>query len=322
MIDLKGADLSLLVSLDALIDEANVTKAAARLNLSQPALSAQLARLRDLFHDPLLVPSRTGRGMIPTARALELRVPLHAALKELETVIKRPPAFDPLTADRSFAIAASDNATVVLGVDLIEHVQKVAGPGVRVSFRTPSADLVAAQLERGEVDLLIGSERMVPSDMKTQRLMDERYLMAQRKGHPRGKRPLDLKTYCSLSHVLVSTSGGSFRGDIDEQLESIGRRRRVVLSVHQFILAPMFLRITDYVATLPARFVDRFADEVDTFELPFKARGFTLSAAWHPRNQTDPAHIWLRKQLGMIAAGPVVGGRPAAVAGKLAGLPR
>jgi DNA-binding transcriptional LysR family regulator len=303
MIDIKGADLSLLVSLDALIDEANVTKAAARLNLSQPALSAQLARLRDLFRDALLVPSRTGRGMIPTARALELRVPPRAALKELETAIKRPPAFDPLTADRSFSIAASDNATLVLGVDLIERVQEVAGPAVRVSFRTPSADLIAAQLERGEVDLLIGSERMVPSGMKIRRLMDERYLMAQRKGHPRGKKPLDLKTYCSLSHVLVSTSGGSFRGEIDEQLERIGRRRRVVLSVHQFVLAPMFLRITDYVATLPARFVDRFADELDTFELPFKARGFTLSTAWHPRNQADPAHIWLRKQFVAVAAG-------------------
>src|SRR5580658_4288447 len=113
MIDLKGADLNLLVSLDALIDEANVTRAAARLNVTQPALSAQLARLRDLFRDPLLVPSRTGRGMIPTARALELRGPLHVALKDLETVIKRPPAFASLTAERSFAIAASDYSTVV-----------------------------------------------------------------------------------------------------------------------------------------------------------------------------------------------------------------
>jgi len=304
MIDLKGTDLNLLVSLDALIDEANVTRAAARLNISQPALSAQLARLRDLFRDPLLVPSSTGRGMIPTARALELRVPLHLALKDIETAIKRPPAFDSLTADRSFAIAASDNATVVLGVALIEHVQKIAGPGVRVSFRTPSADLIASQLEGGEVDLLIGSERMVPKDVKTCRLVDERYLMAQRKGHPRGKKPLDLKTYCKLSHILVSTGGGSFRGDIDEQLERIGRRRRVVLSIHQFVLAPMFLRMTDYVATLPARFVDRFADELDTFELPFKARGFSLSAAWHPRNQADPGHIWLRKQLSAVAAAP------------------
>jgi DNA-binding transcriptional LysR family regulator len=304
MIDLRRTDLNLLVSLDALIDEGNVTRAAARLNVSQPALSAQLARLREMFGDPLLVPSRSGRGMIPTARALELRVPLHIALNDLEAVVKRPPAFDPLTADRTFAIAASDNATVVLGAGLIEHIQKVAGPGVRVSFRSPNPDLIATQLERGEVDLLIGSERMVPTDMKTRRLIEERYLVAQRKGHPRGRKPLDLKTYCSLSHVLVSTGGGSFRGDIDEQLEKIGRRRRVVLSIHQFILAPMFLRITDYVATLPARFVDRFTDDLDTFELPFKARGFTLSAAWHPRNQADSSHIWLRKQLSAIAPRP------------------
>src|SRR5262249_32205773 len=163
------------------------------------------------------------------------------ALNDLEALVKRPPAFDPLTADRSFAIAASDNATVVLGAGLIERIQKVAGPGVRVSFRSPNPDLIATQLERGELDLLISSERMVPTDMKSRKLIEERYLMAQRKGHPRGRKPLDLKTYCNLSHVLVSTGGGSFRGDIDEQLEKIGRRRRVVLSIHQFILAPMFL---------------------------------------------------------------------------------
>src|ERR1700683_4380615 len=151
MIDLKGTDLNLLVALDALIEEGNVTKAAARLNVSQPALSAQLARLRDLFHDPLLVPANTGRGMIPTARALELRAPLHAALKDIEIVIKRPPIFDPLTVERTFAIASTDHLAVVLGEGLIERMQRVAGPGMRVSFRSPSLDLIAAQLERGEV---------------------------------------------------------------------------------------------------------------------------------------------------------------------------
>src|ERR1700729_3253120 len=108
MIDLNGADLNLLVSLDALIEEGNVTKAAERLNISQPALSAQLARLRDLFHDPLLVSAKGGRGMVPTPRALELKLPLHLALKDLEAVVKRAPAFDPLGADRIFSIAVSD----------------------------------------------------------------------------------------------------------------------------------------------------------------------------------------------------------------------
>jgi DNA-binding transcriptional LysR family regulator len=170
VVDFQGTDLNLLVSLDVLIEEANVTRAAVRLNVSQPALSAQLARLRDLFHDPLLVPSATGRGMIPTARALQLRGPLHIALKDLETVVKRPPAFDPLTAGRVFAIAASDHLTAVLGTRLIARVHKVAGPGVRVSFRTPNPDLIAAQLERGQVDLLIGDQRNVPSEMKSRRL--------------------------------------------------------------------------------------------------------------------------------------------------------
>src|SRR5580704_2931510 len=124
MINLRGTDLNLLVSLDALIEEANVTRAAARLNISQPALSAQLARLRRLLHDPLLVTARSGRGMTPTARALELRGPLQQALRELEKIAKSPPAFDPKTADRTFAIAATDNATVILGVGFIESIRK------------------------------------------------------------------------------------------------------------------------------------------------------------------------------------------------------
>jgi DNA-binding transcriptional LysR family regulator len=239
--------------------------------------------------------------MIRTARALELRQPLQAALKELEQIIKRPLAFDPRTVDRTFVIAASDSGTVILGVSFVDRIRKVAGPGLRMAFRTPSPELIADQLERGEVDLLMGSERIVPGGLPSCVLFDDHYLMAQRKGHPRGRKPLSVSSYCALSHILVSTSGGSFRSDIDEQLEKIGRRRRVVLSVHQFSVAPIFLRSTDHVATLPARFISRFASEFDLFKLPFKVRGYSLSAAWHPRNQHDPGHAWLRGELTKIA---------------------
>src|SRR5260221_10211373 len=198
MVDLKGTDLNLLASLEVLIEEANVTRAAARLNISKPALSAQLARLRHLFHDPLLVPSRSGRGMIRTARALELKKPLQVALKELEQLIKRPLAFDPKTANRTFVIAASDSGTVILGVSLIDRIRKVAGPGLRMAFRTPSPELIADQLERGEVDLVMASERIVPKGIPSCVLFDEHYLMAQRKGHPRGRKPLSLTSYCAL----------------------------------------------------------------------------------------------------------------------------
>lgn len=295
--DMRGIDLNLLASLDVLIEEANVTRAAARLGISQPALSAQLARLRDVFGDPLLVPSETGRGMLPTTRALELRDPLHAALKDLEIVVRRPPRFDPMTDERRFAIATSDNATIVLGLPLTERLRAVAGPGVRLSFQAARGDAIAAQLERGDIDLMIGSNRMVQPAMKARKLIDERYVVVQRKGHPRGTGPLDLVAYCALDHVLVSTSGGSFQGFIDEQLEPLGYRRNVALSVHQFILAPMVVEHTDFVSTLPERLARRFADRVDIFELPFAAEGFSLYAAWHPRSHADPGHRWLREQL-------------------------
>lgn len=295
--DMRGIDLNLLASLDVLIEEANVTRAAARLGISQPALSAQLARLRDVFGDPLLVPSETGRGMLPTTRALELRDPLHAALKDLESVVRRPPRFDPMTDARRFAIAASDNATIVLGLALVERLKATAGPGIRLSFQTARGDLIAAQLERGDIDLMIGSEVMVQPAMKARKLYDERYVLIQRKGHPRGTAPLDFTAYCALEHVLVSTSGGSFRGFVDEQIEALGYRRNVVLSVHQFIMAPMVVEHTDFVSTLPERLAHRFADRVDIFELPFAAEGFSLYAAWHARSHADPAHRWLRQQL-------------------------
>jgi len=301
--DMKGIDLNLLASLDILIEEANVTHAAARLGISQPALSAQLSRLRDLFGDPLLVPSETGRGMLPTARALEMRVPLRTALKDLESVVRRPASFDPLVDSRTFAIGASDNATVTLGLALIERLRTIASPGIRISFETPRGDQVAARLERGEIDLLIGSDRMVPPSMKARRLLSETYVMVQRKGHPRGHCPLDLDAYCALDHVLVSTSGGSFYGFIDEQLEKLGYRRDVVLSVHQFTMVPMIVAATDFVSTLPRRFAARFADRLDMFELPFAAQGFNLFSAWHPRLHADPAHVWLRRVLVDVAEG-------------------
>jgi DNA-binding transcriptional LysR family regulator len=255
-----------------------------------------------MFQDPLLVPSNTGRGMIPTVRAQELTEALHVALTDIEAVIKRPPSFDPLKAERTFAVAASDQLTAVLGVGLITRTQKLAGPGVRISFRTPNQDLIPTQLERGQIDLMINDHRNTPADLKSQKLYEEQHVMAQRKGHPRGKKPVDLNAYCGLSHVLVSNSGiGSFRGDIDEQLDKLGGHRRVVLSVHQFVLVPLILRMTDYVAALPSRLLERFSDELDTFELPFLARGYTVSMAWHQRNHADQGHIWLRNQINEVA---------------------
>jgi DNA-binding transcriptional LysR family regulator len=302
MIDLRGIDLNLLVSLDALLAESNVTRAAERLHLTQPAVSTQLARLRQIFGDPLLIPAETGRGMARSARALALMEPLHAALKNLEVVVRHQPAFDPHSDVRRFVIAANDNATSVLGLPLMERLPELAGPGVRIAFVVADQPSTAERLERGEIDLLLGSERMIPASMKARKLFDERFVYVQRKEHPRGTVPLDLDTYCTLNHVLVSTTGGSFYGYMDEHLDALGRARRVALSVQHFTLVPELLVNSDYVSTLPSRFAERHGNRLDLFELPFEARGFTLFAAWHPRNHVDPALVWLRETLVALTA--------------------
>lgn len=302
--DLRAVDLNLLVSLDALLEERNVTRAAARLHLSQPALSAQLARLRALFGDPLLLPATKGRGMVPTTHALSLQASLRGALTDVAAIVSAKQHFDPATAERRFTIASNDNATVVAGLPLMAALRHEAGPGVGIAFRYADASRIAQQMEEGQVDFLIGSERMVPPAMKAVRLFTERFVMAQRKRHPRGAAPLDLDTYCgTLQHVLVSTSGGAFEGFMDEHLQRLGRARRVVLSVQQFILAPTILEETDYVCTLPSRLVARYARTLDAFELPFRAEGFTLFLAWHPRNQADAGHAWMRERILRAARG-------------------
>lgn len=301
MIDLRGIDLNLLVSLDVLLEECNVTKAAARLHLTQPAVSTQLARLRKVFDDPLLIPADSGRGMTPSARALGLIAPLHAALSDLQTVVRQRPVFDPWQDSRRFVIAANDNATAVLGLRLMEQLPRLAGDGVRVAFVSADQRQVAQQLERSEIDLLLGSERMVPAAMKARKIYDEHFVMAQRKGHPRGAAALDLDQYCALKHVLVSTSGGSFHGFMDEHLELLGRQREVMLSVQNFTLVPDLLCSSDYVATLPSRFLQRHRERLDGFALPFPARGFSLFACWHPRNHNDLALLWLRDAMAALA---------------------
>jgi DNA-binding transcriptional LysR family regulator len=138
---------------------------------------------------------------------------------------------------------------------------------------------------------------MLPPAMKARKLFDERFRMAQRKGHPRGAGTLSLDAYCGLRHVLVSTSGGSFHGFMDEHLEVLGRSREVALSVQSFTLAAELVCGTDYVSTLPSRLLARYRDRLDSFELPFPAQGFSLYAAWHPRNHADPANRWLRERM-------------------------
>jgi DNA-binding transcriptional LysR family regulator len=291
------ADLGLLLSLDALLAEASVSRAAHRLGLSQPALSAQLARLRELVGDPLLVPS--GRGMLPTPRAEALRAPLHEALEQLQAVVRTPRAFDPAMSGRTFRVAASD--FIFRTLPLAAAVARKA-PGVRLALLALDPRQAWQQLETGEVDLLVASERLTPKQAQGRRLFQEQLVLVQRPGHPRGSSPLTLAQFCALDHVLVSPEGGGFHGATDTALAALGLQRRVVASLPSFLLVPPLVLQTDLVSLVPRRLAAAFAGQLDSAEPPLALPGFNVMASWHKRMQHDPAHAWLREMLVQAAA--------------------
>lgn len=293
--DIRPSDLPLLVSLNALLREKNVTRAAQRLHISQPALSAQLARLRLMFKDPLLVPAETGRGMVVTPRGLELAIPLSEALHHLDAVVQDPGGFDPSQSDRTFTIEGNDNAVVTLGLRLAKAVAASKGR-VRLAFCTTDPTLLLQRMESGEIDMVLGAARSMPQALKTRPLLTEHYRLAQRKRHPRGNAALTVDRYCKLKHVLVSAVGG-FNGFIDDHLAQLGRKRFVAISVPHYNLVPVLLSQTDLVCTLPERFLSTASRQLDMFELPFKTPDFALSVGWHASTDHDPGHRWLREQL-------------------------
>jgi DNA-binding transcriptional LysR family regulator len=299
--DINGHHLPLLASLRIMLDEKNITRAAARLSISQPALSAQLARLRDVFDDQLLTPAASGKGMVLTPRGNELREPLRLALQHLEDVVNKPSAFDPAKSDRTFTVGANDNATAIIGSRLVSLMRHRGLPQIRLAFRGIDFAKLTDQLETGEIDVALVSKSALPGNLPNQPLLEEKFMMAQRKGHPRGLRRPSLNEYARLDHVIISGDGGGFRGFIDDILGEKGLTRRVGVSVQYYSVVPLLLQSTDLVCTLPQRFLSRYPDTLEALRLPFDTRRFTLHATWHSRFDKDPGHAWLRKQLALCA---------------------
>lgn len=293
MLEIDGV---LLLTLDTLLKDLNVTHAAVRLGITQPALSARLSKLRQLFGDPLLIPATSGRGMVPTPHAAAIQPEITRLLERLREFSNIARVFDPATSRRVFRIAATDNPAAILAPDLIPLV-KASAPDIRLAFVLPDKPRIAAHLEQGNIDLFIGAAEDMAGGLFGRTLFDDAFVTAQRKDHPRGNRSLDLDTFCSLDHLLISTSGGHFSGMIDEALANLGRERRVSVSIQSYALAPLVLMSSDCICTLPRRFLTRFTKSLDLFEPPLNLTKFQMTAFWHPRMSSDPAHIWLREQV-------------------------
>lgn len=287
--DLRTLDLNLLKTLDALLDERSVTRAASRLALTQPAVSGMLNRLRNYFNDPLFI--RAPHGIVPTARAEELAAPVKRILADID-VLLQPVTFDPLTARLTFTLAATDYALRAVVVPFIAAL-KVQASGIRVRVVPVEPDRLAARLEQGKIDLALLTPHTTPDELHSRALYDERYVCMMRADHPDAGKPLSLDRFCALEHVLVSYEGESFRGVTDDALEKVARMRHVGLSVSNFLVLPDVLAISDMIAVVPSRIAD---NQTGMFvcETPVPVPGFTKSMAWHGRSHRNPAQRWLR----------------------------
>jgi DNA-binding transcriptional LysR family regulator len=290
-VNITSVNLNLLVSLDALLEERSVTRAAKRTGVTQPAMSNTLGQLRALFDDPLF--RRGAHGLEPTPRALALTEPIRQGLRLLDTALV-PPTFDARTAERTFVIAASDYVEFVLMPPLMRRLAKEA-PLVRLEIRPWGLHEVPSALARAEADLMIGFYDEVPRGHRHQLLFDEDYTCIVRKGHPRVKKKLTLERYLELEHVLVSQRAAS-PGSVDRALAAKGKRRRIAVRVSHFLMVPMLVARTDLVAALSRRVAEPLAGPLGLQLLapPITLPRGRIGQVWHEQMDADPGQRWFR----------------------------
>jgi DNA-binding transcriptional LysR family regulator len=298
--DIRSVDLNLLVALDALLAERSVSRAA--VHLSQPAASALLARLRELFGDPLLL--RSARGMLPTPRALELLGPVRQVLEEIETIVRPRAAFDAARAVCTFTLSASDYVEYALLPTLADYLEHKA-PGVRLEVRPLDLQSVAKQMESGDVDLCITGLQNAMAGLHVRPLYTERMVSVVRRDHPGVGARLTLDKFCSLEHIQVLVRGSGFSTRIDAALAALGRKRHARLAVPHFLLVPEIVARSDMISALPERLARGYASKLRILEPPLEIEGFTVGEMWHERNERDPAQQWLREVLLELAQKPL-----------------
>lgn len=302
--DTKNLDLNLLVTLEALLTERNATKAAARLGLSQPAVSAQLNRLRDVFEDPLLVPAR--RGMTPTAKALELLDPLREALDRVRNTLQTHRDFVPERAELTVTLACTDYIQAAVIVPLVRALQQRA-PGVRVAIRHWDPAVMERQLASGEVDLAVTTPEPSQKHLRIRHLFDETYVLIGRRNHPRLKPRMTIEEFATIGQVIVSPSGGHFATPVDDALATRGLRRNVVVSAASFLFVPEIVSTSDLVALVPRRLIRNQIDRFRLIDIPRIAEPFDVSLIWHERSHGHEGHRWIRDLIVKLTADDIGG---------------
>lgn len=296
--NLRNIDLNLLVVLEALLSEQHVSRASARLGMSQPAVSHALARLRALFDDPLLI--RKNGALALTAKARYLLPLLQNTLQHVRLVVG-PGRFDAVTETRQFRIAMSDYGSSVI-LPAMMRIIRTEAPGIDVIITHSDRQGMMRQVIDGEVDLALGVFPHHPPEIDSALLFEERFsCMASR--HMLGDtKSLSLDLYLERPHILVAM-GDDTANEIDIELARIGRTRRIVMTMPHWGVAGRLVAGTDLVLTVAHRASEAYdlGMEVCTFDPPFAIPPFSFKQIWHGRRTQDPAHIWLRNTISRVA---------------------
>lgn len=295
-------DLNLLRVFDAIMIEQNLTRAAERLSMTQPAVSNALKRLRDAIGDDLLI--RTAHGVKPTPHAETLWPVVRKSLAALEDVIE-PSVFDLRTADDTFRLAMAD-ATAALGLPGLVRAIEEEAPLLKIRMSPLTTRDPRPMLARGEIDLAIGFFPGVVSQLASnpdtpirhERVYSGHYLCVMRKDHPLSRGELTLDTYCAAEHLLVSFSGRAF-AVIDDMLAQIGRERKIVLTVNQYFTAGRVVVNSDLLTVLPRHLIAAtgMTHALVAREVPLDLPSVHVDMLWHERDTRNPAHQWLRKRM-------------------------
>ncbi|WP_209605852.1 LysR family transcriptional regulator [Sinorhizobium kostiense] len=303
-VNLRQADLNLLVVLEALLEERSVTRAASRLGMSQPAVSRALARLRELFDDGLLVEGRG--GYMPTTRAEDIRPKLRRTLAQIGDMLEAS-HFDPAAATGNVRLLMLDLETAALVPHLLARLATEA-PRLDIDIAAPGPGVIEA-LENDAVDAVIGVIDSAPAGIQRRGLYDDTFVTLMRTGHPAASSKLTLNRYLELGHIVVSVTGeGS--APVDIALAKMPRKRRVRVRVPSFLAAVEIAAQSDLIMTLPSSLA-RTAAGMGRFVAlppPLDLGSFTMSLLWHARHQDEPRHIWLRRTIVAAAKAVLVAG--------------
>ena len=289
---LRSVDFRLLLAFEALIAERHVSRAAAAVGLSQPAMSHALAKLRQQFHDPLL--ARTSTGFEPTPKALELIEPVREAIRQVSRLFRESSTFDPRTASEAFTIRMGDMNEVLFLPSLLRELEKQA-PGITVTvLHLPPSETVRA-LEASAIDFAVSALIKHSKSVHSTELAKDRMVCVMRKGHPAAATRLTTRAFLALRHLRIVQSVGDVRF-VEEALFKAGLQRKVMATTPHWLAASYLVETSDLVTALPESMVRRLnvEDRFAVRSLPVGGNEFSWRLYWHRRYDARPSHRWIR----------------------------